>query len=58
MIVLSLVTPSSIPAAIEIFLVPITLKNILAPHLLQKPLLALLEDLNHFNVLFLVNLIF
>jgi hypothetical protein len=49
---------SIIPAAIEIFLAPITLKNTLAPHLLQKPLLALLEDLNHFNVLFLVNLIF
>ena len=34
------------------------LKNILAPHLLQKPLFALLEDLNHFNVLFFINLIF
>jgi len=48
----------NIPAAIEMVLVPVTLKNKLAPHLLQKPLLALFEDLNHFKVFFLKNLTF
>ena len=56
-IVLSLTGLLNIPTAIEIFFVPINLKNILAPHLLQKHLFALLEDLNHFNVLFLNELI-
>ena len=39
-------------------IITLILKNILAPHLLQKPLFALFEDLNHFNVLFFINLIF
>ena len=39
----------NIPAAIHTEFVPITLKKILAPQLLQNPLLALFEDLNHFN---------
>jgi len=45
----------NIPAAIEMFLAPIILKNKLAPHLLQKPLFALFDDLNHFKVLFFKN---
>ena len=40
------------------FLASITLKNKLAPHLLQKPLFALFEDLNHFKVFFLKNFTF
>ena len=40
------------------FRTPITLKNILAPHLLQNPLLPFLEDLNHFKVFFFKNLTF
>jgi hypothetical protein len=39
-------------------LVPIILKNRLAPHLLQKPLFDLFDDLNHFKVLFFKNLTF
>ena len=42
----------NIPAEIEIVSFPKNLKKILAPHFLQNPLLAFLEDLNHFNVLF------
>jgi len=48
----------NIPAAIDIFLAPIILKNKLAPHLLQKPLFAHFEDLNHFKVLCFKNLTF
>jgi len=52
-LVFSLVGPLNIPAAIEILLLPMRLKNKLAPHFLQNPLLAPFEDLNHFNVFFL-----
>ena len=40
------------PADIEIALLPSLLKNTLAPHFLQKPLLALVEEENHLRVLF------
>ena len=55
--VLSLVGLSNIPAAIEILSVFLILKKILAPHLLQKPLFAFFEDLNHLRFFLLINLI-
>ena len=39
-------------AEIDIALLPSFLKNTLAPHFLQKPLLALVEEENHLRVLF------
>jgi len=44
----------NIPAEIYISFEPIDLKNMLAPHLLQNPLFAPLEDLNHFKVFFFI----
>ena len=55
LIVLSLVGLSNIPAAIDIVSEFSNLKKILAPHLLQKPLFAFLEDLNHLKVFLLRN---
>jgi hypothetical protein len=40
------------PADIDIDLLPSLLKNTLAPHFLQKPLLALVEEENHLRVFF------
>jgi len=46
------------PADIETDLLPNLLKKILAPHLLQKPLLALEDDLNHLRFFFDLKTIF
>jgi len=43
------------PAEIDIVSFLINLKKILAPHLLQKPLFAFLEDLNHLSVFLEIN---
>tara|TARA_Y100000741_G_scaffold194057_1_gene147586 strand:- start:431 stop:625 length:195 start_codon:yes stop_codon:yes gene_type:complete len=47
-----------IPADKDIALLPDLLKNILAPHLLQNPLLAFEEELNHLSVFFDLKTIF
>ena len=49
--------PSNIPADIEVVFDLLNLKKILAPHLLQNPLLALFEDTNHLRVFLFINFI-
>jgi hypothetical protein len=48
----------NIPAAISNSLLFSVLQNMLAPHLEQKPLLAILDDWYHFRVFFEIKVTF